>query len=107
MSLPDDPRKVYVTADPEEDEPRAYKHRLVANVKEIIEHVALLDIHGTPVDELQGLIDDASALAARLASLPSLREVGGMASADLSDAALMERSGISGRSNPLAPPLHL
>jgi acyl-coenzyme A thioesterase PaaI-like protein len=42
-----------------------------------------------------------------LEALPSLRARGGLASAGGPDSALLERSGIAGRSNPLAPPLHM
>src|SRR5260370_20569071 len=56
-------------------------------------------------DELGQLADDAAALADRLEPLPSLLEVGGMAAQQGPQGALLERSGISGRANPLAPPM--
>jgi acyl-coenzyme A thioesterase PaaI-like protein len=49
----------------------------------------------------------AAALAERLAAHPSLKEKGGLALAGGDDAALLERSGITGRSNPLAAPLQM
>jgi acyl-coenzyme A thioesterase PaaI-like protein len=109
MSLPPDPRSAYMTNDPVEGSRRRLKHQLVAEAKRAVELVALLDVQAAGLDdaELAGVIDDARRLADRLAPLPSLSAVGGLASAGPDDAALLERSGISGRSNPLAPPLHL
>jgi acyl-coenzyme A thioesterase PaaI-like protein len=105
--LPIDPHEIYVTGDPAEDEPRARKHELVRQTKRAVEDVALLDVSGVDDDELVGLIDDMRAIADRLAKLPSLRDRGGLASAPYPDSALLERSGIAGRSNPLASPLHM
>jgi acyl-coenzyme A thioesterase PaaI-like protein len=107
MSLPSDPRRVYVTDDPEETSHRALKHRLVAEAKSAVESIALLDVAEISTAELESLIAETARLAEHLDSAPSLRRLGGLASASIEDAALMERSGISGRSNPLAPPLHL
>src|SRR5256714_5937786 len=56
-------------------------------------------------EELAQIADDAAALADRLEPLPSLLEVGGMAAQQGPQGALLERSGISGRANPLAPPM--
>jgi acyl-coenzyme A thioesterase PaaI-like protein len=106
-SLPLDPRRVYVTEDPEEGDRRSLKHKVVAETKRVVEAVALLDLSATSLIELEGLLDAARSLAHKVESMQSLASVGGLASAGLEDAALMERSGISGRSNPLAPPLHL
>ncbi len=107
MSLPPDPRSVYVTDDPEETSLRALKHRLVAETKRVIELVALVDTSASTGNELEERIAETAALAGRLDAMPSLKRVGGLASAPTEDSALMERSGISGRANPLAPPLHL
>lgn len=105
--LPADPRRVYVTEDPEEGDRRSLKHRVVAHTKRVVEAVALLDLSKSSHTDLKDLVEATGSLARRVESLPSLSSVGGLASAGLDDAALMERSGISGRSNPLAPPLHL
>ena len=105
--LPIDPHEIYVTGDPAEDEPRALKHELVRQTKRAIEDVALLDISGVDDAELKGLVDAMRSIADRLGALASLREKGGLAMAPYPDSALLERSGIAGRSNPLASPLHM
>ena len=107
MTLPLDPRAAYTTDDPTETEQRARKHALVREVKRVLEHTALLDIEDVPAAELDTLVVSARELADRLAGHPSLARFGGLASSAWADSQLMERSGITGRSNPLAPPLHL
>jgi acyl-coenzyme A thioesterase PaaI-like protein len=104
MSLPADPRRVYITDDPAEDTPRARKHELVRETKRVIEHVALLDVHHVDDDALLALIESARALADELEARPRFH---GLADLPTDDSALLERSGISGRSNPLAPPLQM
>jgi acyl-coenzyme A thioesterase PaaI-like protein len=105
--LPPDARSAYGSEDPPEDEGRALKHRLVAETKRAIDAVALLDLTAADLDEVAACARATADLAARLAAQPSLRRRGGAALAGGPDATLLERSGISGRSNPLAPPLHL
>jgi acyl-coenzyme A thioesterase PaaI-like protein len=105
--LPKNAREVYTTSDPQEDGPRFRKHRLTKEVKRMIEAVALLDVHRVDDDELAALVNQAAALADRLEPHPSLKEKGGLALAGGDDAALLERSGITGRSNPLAAPLQM
>lgn len=107
MELPRDPRRAYLTDDPAEDPARARKHALVAEVRRIIDTVALLDPAATDTADLDRAVDDTKDLADRLGQLPSLRDAGGLASADNANAALLERSGITGRANPLAPPLKM
>jgi hypothetical protein len=107
MSLPPDPRTVYTAGDPVETEHRALKHALVGECRRLIDHIALLDAERTGAAELDQLVEQARDLADRLEPMPSLRRFGGLAVSGPEDAALLERSGISGRSNPLAPPLHL
>jgi len=102
-----DPHEIYVTLDPAENEPRARKHALVMETKRAIADIALLDVELVDKAELDELVADMRFIADRLEALPSLRACGGLASAGGSDAALLERSGIAGRSNPLAPPLHM
>lgn len=104
MSLPLDPRRVYITEDPAEDTPRARKHALVRETKRVIEHVALLDVHNVTDPDLVDLIDRTRALADALERQPRFH---GLADLPSPDSALLERSGISGRSNPLAPPLQM
>ncbi len=89
---------------------RAIKHDLVRETKRLIEAIALLDPEidrDSDRDVLSELVDNIRTLADRVEGLPSLRARGGLASAGGDDATWMERSGISGRSNPLASPLHL
>ncbi len=102
-----DPHEIYVTLDPAENEPRARKHALVMETKRAIADIALLDVELVDKADLDELVADMRVIADRLETLPSLRARGGLASAGGSDAALLERSGIAGRSNPLAPPLHM
>jgi acyl-coenzyme A thioesterase PaaI-like protein len=107
LVLPDDARTVWARADPPETEKRAWKHRLVHQTKLIVEAVALLDLELTDAAELEDLVAEAIALADNVAARPSLQALGGLALVGGDDSALLERSPFSGRSNPLAPPLHL
>jgi hypothetical protein len=106
-SLPEDPRDIWVTVDPPEDSARAAKHRLVRHAKRAIENLALLDVADCPVETLAPLVERMGDLADDLGALPSLKAKGGAALAGGDDSALLERSGISGRSNPVAAPLHM
>src|SRR6476646_11214023 len=107
MRLPEDPSKLYLGGEPVEYEKRAAKHRLVREIKRVVDHVALLDVGANEQADLEGFGDEAADLADRLAQMPSLRAFGGAAVAGPADAVLAEGSPISGRSNPIAPPLHL
>jgi hypothetical protein len=107
MPLPDDARQLWISEAPPERGPRAQKHRLVEEAKKVVERVALLDCERTDEATLTQLIDGAARLADALDRPPSLRERGGMAIAGGDDAVLTERSGVSGRSNPLAPPMEI
>ena len=64
MSLPPDARTTYVSLDPPEDERRAAKHRLVREVKRVIELVAHLDSDECDPDA----VDRASAAVRDLAA---------------------------------------
>src|SRR5207245_4988674 len=107
VQLPRDPSQIYLGGEPVEDERRTAKHRLVREVKRVIDSAALLDVGVNDAEELAAFAADAAALAERLERAPSLRAFGGAAVAGPADAVLAERSPVSGRSNPLAPPLHL
>jgi acyl-coenzyme A thioesterase PaaI-like protein len=106
VTLPPDAHTTYDPHDPVEDQPRAAKHALVRSVKHLIELTAHLDVHEcddlSVVDALRGEMD---ALTERIEALPSLHAKGGLGSVGGDDGALLERSGISGRSNPLAAPV--
>jgi acyl-coenzyme A thioesterase PaaI-like protein len=107
VTLPPDPSRAYPTFDPPIDDRRAAKHRLVARVKDLVEEVALLDPAQHDVADVDAMTAEVESLRARLAAADGLRRFGGLGFAPPDDAALRERSGIIGRSNPLAPPLHL
>ena len=107
MSLPSDPSQIYLGGEPVEDAGREAKHRLIREVKRAVDNAALLDVGANETDDLNALADEARQLADRLEEAPSLRAFGGAAVAGPADAVLAERSPVSGRSNPLAPPLHL
>jgi len=102
--LPEDPRGVWLVADPPEEGGRRSKHELAEATRRLVEAVALLDPGDGGFDDL---VDEVQALASRVAAAPSLRRYGGAAVSPHPNGALTERSGISGRSNPLAPPLRI
>ena len=83
----------------------AAKHRIADHVRAITEHLVGLDVEELGEDELQGLEDLAVQLREQLAGLPDRRAHGSLATSPLPDGALVERSPVSGRGNPLAPPL--
>ena len=105
MTLPPDPRSTYVALDPAEDNARARKHALVREVKRVIELVAHLDSAAAASEDVDAFTARARELADGLESQPSLHATGGLASQAGPQGTLLERSGISGRSNPLAPPV--
>lgn len=74
------------------------------DVRRLVENVALFAPEDADLDGIGELVREA---ADRLESLPSLRANGGAASSPGPDGALFERSPIAGRSNPIAPPMHL
>ncbi|OWY59481.1 hypothetical protein B7486_74345, partial [cyanobacterium TDX16] len=110
IELPDDAREVWAgmgLSAPDEGN-RAKKHRLTLALKRLIDRGALLEVDdpGRPIgDELDAVTQELEALGDRLAALPTLEPKGGMATAGGDDAVLAERSGFSGRSNALAPPM--
>jgi hypothetical protein len=105
MTLPPDPRTTYDGTDPVEDAPLAHKHALTRAVKRVVELSALLDVDAVPDATVEDLTAAIEAIADRLVPLPSLLAKGGLASCGGHQGALLERSGISGRSNPLAAPV--
>lgn len=105
MPLPPDPRTTYDPTDPAEDAPLAGKHRLVRETKRLVEAVAHLDADETDPADLGALADAVEAAADRAEQHPSLHAKGGLAGVGGHQGALLERSGISGRSNPLAAPV--
>jgi acyl-coenzyme A thioesterase PaaI-like protein len=106
VTLPPDAHTTYDPHDPVEDRPRATKHALVRAVKRLIELTAHVDVHEVDdlagVEELRARVD---AISDALEPMPSLHSKGGLGAVGGDDGALLERSGISGRSNPLAAPV--
>jgi hypothetical protein len=88
--------------------PRAAKHALTREVQRLIEGVALLDTdEGTwDVAKVTALTAAVAALALEVEPSPDARRRG-LAGREGFAGALTERSGISGKGNPLAAPLHL
>ena len=105
MPLPPDAHSTYDATDPVEDVPRAAKHALVREVKRLIELTAHLDVEESDLDTVGAIAADVRHVADRLEPLPSLHAKGGLGAVGGDDGALLERSGIAGRSNPLAAPL--
>ena len=105
MSLPPDARTTYDATDPVEDNPLAHKHALVRAVKRVIEFSAHLDVDETDDETVEQLTADLDAIADRMNPLPSLHTKGGLGACGGHQGALLERSGIAGRSNPLAAPV--
>jgi hypothetical protein len=77
----------------------------VREAKRLVELVAHLDADEAAPTDIDAVADAVSEVADRLEPLPSLHAKGGLASVGGHQGALLERSGISGRSNPLAPPV--
>jgi hypothetical protein len=109
VPLPLDVRSIWITGDAAPGSRREAKHHLAAETKRVIEYVALLDVEepGVDPDDLAQLVATLRSVADRLAAMPSLTAKGGPAMSGGDDARLVERSGITGRSNPLAPPIHI
>ena len=105
VSLPPDARTTYVSLDPPEDDRRAAKHRLVREVQRVIELVAQLDSDRADPELVDPITSRVRELADTLEPLPSLHDRGGLGAQSGPQGSLLERSGISGRSNPLAPPV--
>ena len=85
--------------------PYAAKHRIAAHVRAITERLVGLDVEEMDGEELVELEELTAALRDRLDALPNHRRNGSLATVPLPDGALVERSPVSGRGNPLAPPL--
>jgi hypothetical protein len=105
MGLPDDARELWLMNTANARGARAQKHMLVEEAKKVVERVALLDTDRVGEDTFAELIEATAHLAEVLDRPPSVRERGGLSASGSDDSILTERSGISGRSNPLAPPM--
>src|SRR5688572_16537326 len=85
--------------------PYAAKHRIAEQVRAITERLVGVEVDAVPMEELAEIEVLAEQLHRRLAELPDRRRSGSLATSPLPDGALVERSPVSGRGNPLAPPL--
>lgn len=87
---------------------RELKHRLADAVRRVVEDAALVDANAASDAELESLVAATEQLAATFEKAPSHRERGGLNYDENEwEGALLERSPISGRSNPLAAPLEV
>ena len=91
----------------QEEELRELKHRICEEAGALVERVVLIDAVGGEAERLSEVLDGVRALSAGIDEQPSYRDRGGMNRAASWEAALTERSPISGRSNPMAAPLTL
>ena len=106
--LPDDALPIWVTTKGADTPGRIVKRSLVEEVKRLIGATVLLDVNDLDESDagaLSEVVADVAALADRLTGMPTLP--GSQAAAGGDDARLLERSGISGHSNPIAAPLQL
>ena len=92
---------------PEEAERRDVMHRVCEEARSLGERLVLLDATTSDSAGLAEVLSSLEALSARVDALPSHREGGGLNRAPSWQAALTERSPVSGRSNPISAPLTL
>lgn len=90
----------------ESAEKRDRKQRLTEEIRRLIADAALLDAEALDVASIDALTTAVGLLADRISGQPTLRRFGGLTSAPGFASALRERSPVSGRANPVAPPLH-
>jgi len=88
-------------------ERRCLMHRISSETRSLLERIVLLDAAATGAADLQGVLDAVEGASAVVDALPSHRESGGLNRAPGWQAALTERSPISGRSNATSAPLTL
>jgi len=93
-----------VTTPDTPDETIARKQALADVVRRLVESTALADAASTDPADLEAVTADLAAAADRMAAWPSLHATG-LAMAPGLQGTLLERSGIAGRSNPLAAPV--
>jgi hypothetical protein len=92
---------------PADERRRDAKRRLVEQTRRLIEEVALLDAADCDDAVIDELTERVGAAADAVADLPSCRRHGGLYSAPGFASALLERSPVSGVSNPVAAPLRM
>ena len=105
VNLPGEAMSSWILAPAEIDAGRAAKHALVAEARRLILAVTLLDVSQADPAETEAVASALASVTGQVSALP--RMPAGPAEAGGPDARLLERSGISGASNPLAAPLRL
>lgn len=102
------PRASWWPDDPAPSPRRARKHTVVDTLRDVITRVAQLDVEAITEPDLQQVEEAVDHLHHVLCRAPDLRRRhGSAAAAPGADAALFERSPLTGRSNPIATPLRL
>jgi acyl-coenzyme A thioesterase PaaI-like protein len=84
---------------------RELMHRISRETSALVERVVLLAADASEAAGLEAVLGALETTSARVDALPSYRERGGLNRAPGWEAALTERSPISGRRNPIAAPL--
>jgi hypothetical protein len=92
---------------PADERRREAKRRLVEQTRRLVEEVALLDAADCDDTAIDALRARVAAAADEVAVQPSCRRHGGLFSSPGFASALLERSPVSGVSNPVASPLRL
>jgi hypothetical protein len=104
MPLQEDAHDNWDLANPPEEGARAAKHRLVKEVKRLIDAVALLDVADDDAAAVEAITTRVRDAADVVAARPS-HAATGLAMAHGPTHALAERSPFAGRANPLAAPM--
>jgi acyl-coenzyme A thioesterase PaaI-like protein len=104
MPLQEDAHDNWDLANPPEEGARAAKHRLVNEVKRLIDAVALLDVSDDDAAAVEAITARVTDAADAVAARPS-HAATGLAMAHGPTHALAERSPFAGRANPLAAPM--
>lgn len=105
VHLPPEAISTWVLTPGPDEGVRQAKHRLAAQVRVLIEKVALIDVAETGVAAVERIAADLGRLTTQVDALPQFPA--GAAEAGIDDSRLLERSPLSGACNALAPPLHV
>jgi hypothetical protein len=105
VHLPAEAMSTWMAARAEDQPGRRAKHRLVATARSLVEAIHRLDVSDRDPGPLDAARAHLAAVVAELEGRPHFAQGASEAGAD--DSRLLERSGISGASNPLSPPVHV
>jgi hypothetical protein len=105
VHLPDEAMPSWLLMPGLESPGRAAKHRLVAETRRLIAAVTVVVADDDAAARIDSAADDVAAVVRELHHVPRFAAGPGDAGGD--DARLLERSGISGGSNPLSAPVRL